>query len=265
MKLLMLSGPVKLLSAVGTMMLGIVLARTLSKPDFGMYSFCMFVLVALSMLSRYGLESVLMRFGGSAWHQNELDRFRGYGAWAMEMTSRNAILISVFAMLLLSLFDFSSYFDAELMMWILAALLPWSLLYAISAIFKSAHRAAIGCLLEVGAINHVTWISVLILKFSDVEISTVLVAIISLCAACLICGLGLLLLKTGDLWPKFDKSLAHQRSEFKIACRAMVFVVLLHLMANNGGLFFSWPVLGSVGSGRIFCSGKAGSSDDSIY
>ena len=236
--LILKSGPARLFSAVGTMLLGIVLARTLSKPDFGMYSFCMFMLVALSMLSRYGLETVLMRFGGSAWHQKELDRFRGYGAWAMEMTSRNAVLITVVSILSLSFIDFSSYFDAELMMWILAALLPWSLLYAISAIFKSAHRAAVGCLLEVGAVNHITWVTVLILKYSGFEISAVRVAIISLCSACFICGLGLVLLKAGNLWPKFDTTLNHQRSEFKQACRAMVFVVLMHLMANNGALFF---------------------------
>ena len=235
---MMLSGPVKLFSALGTMVLGIVLARTLSKPEFGMYSFCMFVLVGLSMLSRYGLETVLMRFGGSAWHQKDLDRFRGYGAWAIEMTSKNAILITVLAMLSLSFIDFSAYFDAELMMWILAALLPWSLLFAISAIFKSAHRAATGCLLEVGTVNHITWMTVLILKFSGVEISAVLVAIISLCAACVVCVFGLSMLKIWNLWPKFEKSLISQRSEFQQACRAMVFVVLMHLMANNGGLFF---------------------------
>lgn len=236
--ILLKSGPARLLSALGTMLLGIVLARTLSMADFGMYSFCMFVLVALSMLSRYGLESVLMRFGGAAWHQNDLDRFRGYGAWGLEMTSRNAILITALAMLLLGTIDFSRYFDAELMMWILVSLLPWSLLYAISAIFKSAHRAATGCLLEVGVVNHLTWMTVLVLKFAGIDISAVLVAMISLCGVIIVCGIGLLLLKINDLWPKYEATIAGQRSEFQQACRAMVFVVIMHLMANSGGLFF---------------------------
>jgi len=84
-----------------TMVLGVVVARTLSKPEFGSYSFCMFVLVVLSMLSRYGLESVMMRFGGSAWHQKEVERFLGYSAWAVEMTIRNAVLLTILAVLVL--------------------------------------------------------------------------------------------------------------------------------------------------------------------
>lgn len=236
--LLLKSGPARLFSALGTMVLGVVLARTLSKPDFGMYSFCLFVLVALSMLSRYGLESVLLRYGGSAWHQKDRVRFGAYGAWALEMTTKNAILITLLAVLLLGVFDFSQYFDPELMLWTLVSLLPWSLLYSISAIFKSAHRVAMGCLLEVGVVNHIAWVTVLVFKVCGMEISAVRVAIVLLCAAIFVCGVGLLLLKRNNLWPRKDASIAHQKAEFQQACRAIVIVVIMHLMASNGGLFF---------------------------
>jgi len=95
-----------------------------------------------------------------------------------------------------------------------------------------------GCLFEVGVVNHITWVVVLISVASGVEVSAIYVAIVSLIATCCVCTLGFCLLKIDQLWPRYSSSIADERIEFKRACRAIVVVVVMHVMANSGGLFF---------------------------
>lgn len=215
-----------------------MLARKLSPDEFGLYSFCLFFLVLLTMLARYGLETVLLRFGGSAWHQQDLERFRGYAAWGMSITARNAIGLACLGALVLWFYRGQQWDGTELMVWFLIMLLPWSLLYAISALFKAALQASTGFMFEVGAVNHLIWIGIMLLTFYDPDISLTQVGVVSLVSTLAVCGAGMVLLVQRGIWPKHNPAMLVERKEFLKTCRATVSIIVMQMLANSGGVFF---------------------------
>ncbi len=220
------------------MLLSIVLARTLSQEDFGRYSFCMFFLMLFSMLTRHGLESVLLRYGGAAWHKQDLKRFRGYASWAVSITVRNSIGMTLLGGLLLWLGGKMHWINPDLMIWFLVALLPWSMLYAISSMFKAAHQASSGIFFEVGTVHHLTWIAIVFLSISQLGISVKTVAITTFVCTTLVCMAGLLLLKQKRLWPQYNEQMQGEKRAFLQACQATAIIVVMQMLANNGGVFF---------------------------
>ena len=234
---LLRTGFVRFGSASGTVILSIVLTRTLSKSDFGLFSFCMFILMMLSMVSRYGLESVLLRFGGAAWHARETTRFHTYSAWAFFLTGRNAILLSLIGCGIL-LCCGAPWRGTSLMLCLLLALLPWSLLYTISFIFKAAHRTPTGSLFEVGSVNHLIWLTVGAMTLLNFEVTAFHVACILLACSVGVFAFGLYLLNHTQLWPKRSKQTKEHYEEFTYSCRSVVVIVIMQMLANMGGIFF---------------------------
>ena len=233
------TGFVRFLSSSGTIMLSVVLARTMTKEQFGMYSFCMVSLISLSMVARYGLDAVMLRYAGSSWHQSDSEKFRGYSFWATNLTTRNAVFFALAGLLLMWVIGSERWAKAPIMAWMLLALVPWSLVYTISFIFKSADRAPTGSMFEVGTINHLTWITVVGLTyFYSQEISAVDVAkIIPICSL-LVCGVGLWMLHRSGMWPKQTEAIQDDRPEFLDACRSNTVIYIMQMLANLGGVFF---------------------------
>lgn len=190
------------------------------------------------MLARYGLESVMLRYGGTAWHNQDLKRFRGFSAWAVSITIRNSIGLTLLGLLSLWFGENIPWIRADLMIWFLVTLLPWSMLYAISSMFKAAHQASTGFVFEVGTVNHLTWIAVVLLSSSQLAVSVTTVAIISLVFTTIICIAGLLLLKHRGMWPQNNEQMRSEKKAFLQTCHATVAIVVMQMLANNGGVFF---------------------------
>lgn len=190
------------------------------------------------MLARYGLETVLLRFGGSAWHQQDLERFRGYAAWGMSITARNAIGLACLGGFVLWCNRGLQWDGTVLMTWFLIMLLPWSMLYAISALFKAAHQASTGFLFEIGSVNHLTWVGVLLLTLSDSDISLNQVGIVSLISTLGVCSAGMALLVRRGIAPKFNSTMLEEKTAFLKTCQATVAIIVMQMLANTGGVFF---------------------------
>jgi len=218
--------------------LGIVLARILSKAEFGLYSFCIFILMLLSMIARYGLESVLLRYGGAAWHDEDRVRFCGYGSWAMSLSVRNSLIIAPITLAVLYLVGTQRWAGVPVMMCMILSLPAWSLLYTISYIFKAAHKTPTSSLFEIGAVNHVSLLAIVGLVCAGRNVNVLDVSIVMLVCSFLVCGLGFGMLHRNAIWPQRTDTLDGDYSEFISTCRSVVAIMIMHMMANMGGVFF---------------------------
>ena len=236
-KSLLLTVGIRFASASGTMLLSVVLARTLTKDEFGLFSFCMTTMVTLSMLARYGLDSTLLRFGGSAWHSRKFSQFHGYTAWAFSMTLRHSIIFAIIG--LLAAWGLGARWQgSSVMSLMLITLIPWSMVYTISFVLKGAHQTPTGAMFEVGSCNILTAICVVLLVLTGRVVSTIDVALVLMVCTVAVFSVGLLTLKLRGLWPKISQEIASTRKEFNDSCRQMSVICMMQLLANSGGIFF---------------------------
>ena len=237
------TGGVRLASATGTLVLTVVLARVLSVDEFGRFSFCFTSLLMLSMVSRWGAENALMRFAGSAWHRGDRSLFFAYCRLSLSRVTRNSILLTLVGWPLLSLGG-TAYWDGSLAMAaMLTALLPWSLVFTFSFIFKAAGQPQTGSLLETGSIALCGAAAVAALHLAGWRMTSSGVAfVLSGCAVALV-AVGAGLLYRQGLWPPPQRLAPSSRESFWCYSGNLMSITLMHLLANWGGTFmleFAW-------------------------
>ena len=131
-------------TAAGSFVLSVQLARQLPLDDFGRFSFCQTLLVALTMVARYGCDFSLLKFAGAAWHGQDSRRFADVCRYALGLTSRISTVLSVICVAVLWIALVMGWATASTMLITIVGLIPMTLIYVISSCFKSAHRSQIG-------------------------------------------------------------------------------------------------------------------------
>jgi O-antigen/teichoic acid export membrane protein len=140
------------LSAAGTFGLNVVLARQLPLADYGNLAVCLTAILALAIFSRFGFETSLLRFGGAAWHDDNLNAFRRVVNIALKVVT----CISVFVAILIGLLLWVSPYDwaaGELLRTVLIALPFLTISSIVASGFKAAHRPEAGALFEIGGVS----------------------------------------------------------------------------------------------------------------
>lgn len=235
---LLLTTGVRLWSATGTILLSIVLARLLSKTEFGIFSFCLLLLSCAAMVARFGVDQTMLRFGGEAWQAGEKQYFQGFSCWAFRLTSFNAVAFSALSVFLLMTGIFPAGSNKVAMTWMTATLVPWALTYTVSFALKAAHRAPLGAVFETGTISQCTAIVMLAMFALGWDIRFLLVAqVLCFCAFALLLVGGFTLYLT-NLLPKHDVRIADRYPDFISSCKNVLAVALLQLLANWGAIIF---------------------------
>jgi O-antigen/teichoic acid export membrane protein len=225
-------------SALGTIVMNIVLARVLTKADFGTYMVCLTALLTISMLVRFGIDPAMMRYGGMAFERNDMKEFRGLAYWGIRNPSRNAAIFAIISVLVLQLFVGPRWEGTSIMTWMMIALLPLSLLYVISYIFKGAHRAPLGSLFEVGTVGTGVAIVMSVAHFAKIPVDGTTASI-----ALLVCSIGLAIagfaaMSLSGIGPRRDDNLQVDRAEFSTYCRDNAVIQLFQILANWGAAFY---------------------------
>lgn len=240
---MMSTGGVRLASAAGTVGLTVVLARVMSVNDFGRFSLCFTSLLVLSMLSRLGAENALLRFAGSAWHRGDRSLFLAYCRLSLSLVLRNSVLLTLVGWPLLSLVGTAYWDGSSAMASMLLALVPWSLVFTISFIFKAAGQPQAGSLFETGTISICGAAVVGAISFAGHPITTSGVAVVLTGCATVLAVIGSAVLHRQGLWPRSQNAPGLDRKLFLTYSINLMSITMMQLFANWGGTFlleFAW-------------------------
>nr|WP_068260291.1 oligosaccharide flippase family protein [Rubripirellula obstinata] len=179
------------LSAAGTFGLNVVLARQLPLADYGNLAVCLTAVLALAIFSRFGFETSLLRFGGAAWHDDNLNAFRRVVNIALKVVTSISVVVAIVIGLLLwvSPFDWAA---GELLRTVLIAVPFLAISSIVASGFKAAHRPEAGALFEVGGVSLLACCLVLVLPSLGYAVTAQSAAIIYVGSSIAFCAIGLL-------------------------------------------------------------------------
>jgi O-antigen/teichoic acid export membrane protein len=225
-------------SALGTIVMNIVLARVLTKGDFGTYMICLTALITISLLVRYGVDAAMLRYGGMAYQRNDMKEFRGLAYWAILRPSRNSAIVTLISVFILQALVGAKWEGTTIMTWMMISLLPFSLLYVISYLFKSAHQAPLGSVFEVGSVGTGVAIVTGLAYFAEYPVDGTLASI-----ALLVCSIGLAIAGFAAMFwsgigPQPFNHLKVDPLEFSTYCRDSAVIQSFQILANWGGSFY---------------------------
>lgn len=229
---------IRCMTAGGAFLLAVVVARTSSEADFGEFSVCFLLLTMLSMVARFGTDASLLRFGGAAWHEANWDLFSDYARLSLAITTRMSLAIMLLGTLGVTLlwnhWDASATFS-----WTLVGLLPWSLNFTISYVFKAAQRPQVGTCFEPGTVCMITAAIVLGCAGVGFHMTASSIIVAQSLVACLLCLFGFYLAwQSGLLRPRRTTTPRIEKRSFQLTSANFLIVVLMQVLANQGGILF---------------------------
>lgn len=167
------------IAAFGTLALSLALARYSNATELGLFMTGLSIIVGVGILSRFGMDNAMLRFGAIAARNRDLQQF-------IEL-QRKALLVSVLASLffsmiliifggLISVTVFSNPALAHLMLPLALVLPAYSLIYMQGTWLKTLNRPAYAPLFETGAVAFITAASIVMGAMLGNEITAVSVA-----------------------------------------------------------------------------------------
>jgi O-antigen/teichoic acid export membrane protein len=189
LKKLVATGFSRGLTAAGTLGLNVALARNLSTSEFGDISVCLVAVIAISIFSKFGFDTSLLRFGGAAWHAGQSESYRRYCKLALISTA--AISVSVLAITVSTLSVVSIPWDAADLFCLMMYSVPFLTISGIIAsCLKAAHRPELGALLEMGGASLFACAIVLLSVLMGYNITVEYAAQIFVLSTVLFCAVG---------------------------------------------------------------------------
>ena len=122
----------------------VILSRTLGAEGAGLFYLSLTIMMAGAAIGKFGLDTALMRFGGSAYERGDMPAVRGLYRQACLLSLVLALGLS--AMLLpaspwLASALFGNPDLASVMVWLVLAITPFSLIWVHSGVLKAVDRA----------------------------------------------------------------------------------------------------------------------------
>lgn len=228
----------RVIAAAGALLLTVVVSQNVSTGAFADFSYCFVLMTMLSMAARFGTDSTLLRFAGTAWHDKNPELFSEYARLSISIALRLTLAFMAMGALGLTLFwdrwDASTTFG-----WTLICLLPWTLNFTISFVFRAAQHPQLGTCYEPGVACLITAIVVLGMARLGFVWSAASITVALTAVAGLSCLLGCFLASRMGLLryrrlgpPGIDKH------SFMLASTNCAVVVIMQVLANWGGSFF---------------------------
>lgn len=178
------------LSAAGTFGLNVVLARSLPLADYGNLAICLTAILALAIFSRFGFETSLLRFGGAAWHDDNLKAFRRVVNIALKVVFCISITVAILVGILLWVSPYQ-WAAGELLRTVLIALPFMTISTIVASGFKAAHRPEAGALFEIGGVSLLTCLLVLGSTYFGHSMTALLAAQLYVGSSIVFCTIGL--------------------------------------------------------------------------
>jgi len=223
---------VRFTSALGSLLLTVVLARTLPKESVGEFAVAFTVMAILSMMARFGYDITLLRFGGALWTGGPSSGFRGLSRFALGSVVRNALVLATVATVVALVWLTLEHTTFFVLMLVLSV--PWSLMYVVSFLLKAVGLAATGSVFEVGMVSVAASAVLFALHQSGREASLNVVAIVLLATTASAFAIGIAVLAKRGLIGR-DVEAYDDNEAFFRATRNVAAVMVVQLLANQSG------------------------------
>ncbi len=152
---------VRLVVAAGTILLHLVLARSLPIDDVGRLTFGLTLAQIAAIAGRFGLENAVLRFAGGASETGRGDEAAAYAGLALRLVAVSGAAVTLLVgagVLLLAPPD-----DRAHLLVVSLAITAWAAVFVLSAIHKAERRLVLGALFESGGPSLVAAAAVLAL------------------------------------------------------------------------------------------------------
>ncbi len=122
----------------------VILSRTLGAEGAGLFYLGLTVMMAGAAIGKFGLDTALMRFGGSAYKLGNLSEVRGLYRQACLIALFMALAVTALLLPASAWLSDTVFGNSELrpvMMWLALAIAPFSLIWIQSGVLKAVDRA----------------------------------------------------------------------------------------------------------------------------
>ncbi len=225
-------------AAAGAFLLSLQLARQLPLEDFGRFSFGLTLLVALTIIARFGCDFSLLQVSGAAWHKGDIARFGAACRYALGLTFKLSALMMLSLVPVLVIIGLTSDYRVDTVAIMLMGLIPATLMYVVSAGFKSAQRPQIGAMLEMGTVSLLCGAAFFVARLMGGPQTAEFAAAMIVLASVSLCSIGYLSLRR--IWGYASSTFETQQldtQEFRRMSRDFTVIANAQVLGNWGGLF----------------------------
>jgi len=231
-----LTGSVRAVSAVGAIVLTLYLTNTLEPNDFGGYALCFTMMTLMSMISRFGTDVTLLRFGGEEWDGEPNSKFRALSRLSILIVVRNNLLLIITGFIVVYFF-LGDWKYSRLLLFMILLSFPISGIYLTSFILKSIGSSKLGSIFEAGLVSLLATILLISIQKIGLLITYEVVAVaLLICAGFLYIAALVVIIRKRILVrtnAPYEKKLLFTKASASVAV-----VMILQLLANWGGSFF---------------------------
>lgn len=180
-------------AAGGTFVFNFILAKFLDIDDFGHFMLAYTILVGLSIVSRFGMGTAVLRFAGVLYENKNPGQLKKLNVDALKLNLLLSITLSI-CLLLFKKTLANYFFDGELvdsLLTVIAIVIPfYSYIGLQSAFMKAYKKPQWAALFEIGIVNFFTGSIVLCLALVGLEITKEIASVILLlsCVAVVFVG-----------------------------------------------------------------------------
>lgn len=146
---------VRIGSAVAAFVMNVAIARVLGAVDAGVFFLSLTVVMAASVITRFGMDNALMRFVSPAWERGDHARVVGVGVQGLGIVTGLGLVVSggLYAgadFLAIRIFDDPGL--AGTLHFMVLAIVPYSLIWVLSGMLKAVRLPAQANFVEAGAV-----------------------------------------------------------------------------------------------------------------
>ncbi len=168
---------VRLVSAAGTIVLVLVLTRSLPIDEVGRITVGLTLAQIAAIAGRFGLENAVLRFAGGASETDRPEDFAAYAGLALRLVARTGLVVT--AAVVVGILALAETEDRAHLLVLALAITAWAAIFVLSAIHKARRRVVVGAVFESGAPSLVAAVALLVIGLvSGDDLGTVTVAVV---------------------------------------------------------------------------------------
>ncbi|MEM9566285.1 MAG: hypothetical protein AAGA93_26935 [Actinomycetota bacterium] len=168
---------VRLVVAAGTILLHLVLARSLPINDVGRLTFGLTLAQIAAIAGRFGLENAVLRFAGGASETGRPEDAAAYAGLALRLVLVSGAAVTVVVWIAIAVLAPDG--DRAHLLVVSTAITAWAAVFVLSAIHKAERRLVSGAVFESGGPSLVAAAIVVALTgLFDVELSVLLASVV---------------------------------------------------------------------------------------
>ena len=168
---------VRLVSAAGTVVLVLTMARSLPIDEVGRITVGLTLAQIAAIVGRFGLENAVLRFAGGASETGHPDRFAAYAGLALRLVAAAGAVVTV--AVVGGILVLADRADRTHLVVLALAITAWATIFVLSAVHKARRRIVLGAVFESGAPSLVAAAGLLAVDAAtEAELSVVAVAVV---------------------------------------------------------------------------------------